>query len=188
MAESRTNPPSALIVCVSEHHGNTHKVARALAEVMHAEVIEPEDVDVAEFHRYDLVGFGSGIYFGTAHQRLAQLIDRLPHGAGRSAFTFSTSGMFLVPWMGMSNVRDRLRDKGYNLLGDFNCRGFDTVGPLRFLGGLNRGRPDEADLTRARRFGRDAQAQAAAHESSRTVSFNSDGPDFGLIGEGGQHG
>ncbi len=181
MAESHTNSPSALIVCVSEHHGNTHKVAGALADVLHAEVIEPEDVDVTELAHHDLVGFGSGIYFGTAHERLVRLIERLPHGAGRSAFTFSTSGMFLVPWMGMSNVRDRLRDKGYNLLGDFNCRGFDTVGPLRFVGGVNRGRPDEADLTRARRFGREAQALAAAHDANRAGPGDGDGPRFGLV-------
>ena len=87
----------------------------------------------------------------------------------------------------MSNVRDRLRDKGYNLLGDFNCRGFDTVGPLRFVGGVNRGRPDESDLTRARRFARDAQALAAAHESNRAVPGDPTGPSFGLVGEGGHH-
>ena len=158
-----------------------------MAEVLHAEVIEPEDVDATEIDRYDLVGFGSGIYFGTAHQRLAQLTDRLPHGAGRSVFTFSTSGMFLIPWMGMSNLRDRLRDKGYNLLGDFNCRGFDTVGPLRFVGGVNRGRPDEADLTRARRFARDAVALTVAHESRRALPDDADGPTVDLVGEGGPH-
>ena len=41
----------ALIVCVSVSHTNTKKVARAIAEVIHADVVEPEDVDVEAIGR-----------------------------------------------------------------------------------------------------------------------------------------
>ena len=167
MAEERTHP-SALMVCVSEHHGNTRQVAEAMAEVLEAEVVEPQDVGVTDLARYDLVGFGSGIYFGAADHRLVELIDRLPPGAGRSVFTFSTSGMVLIPWMGMSNVRDRLRHKGYKVLGDFNCRGFDTVGPLRFFGGVNRGRPNHGDLARAKLFARGVRVRATTASTTTT--------------------
>lgn len=160
MAENPTGSPKALIVCVSDHHGNTREVADAMATVLGARVVEPETVDVHELERHDLIGFGSGIYFGVVHPRLIELIGRLPAGEGRSVFTFSTSGMFLLPWLGTSGVRDRMRDLGYRVLGDFNCRGLDTVGPLRLIGGINQGRPDEHDLARARRFAGDVQAQA----------------------------
>ena len=160
MDEDREDGPRALIVCVSEHHGNTHKVAMAMAEALGAEVVEPEQVDLTELHRYDVIGFGSGIYFGVPDQRLARLIGRMPHGAGRATFTFTTSGARLIPWMGMSNVRSRLRARGYKVLGDFNCRGFDTVGPLRFFGGVNKGRPNFADLSRAARFAREMRVRA----------------------------
>ena len=153
---------TALIVCVSESHGNTRRVAEAMGEVIGADVVEPEAVTAEELSGYDLVGFGSGIYFMTVHYRLLDLVDRLGPGDGRCAFTFSTSGTFLVPWLGTSGVRDRLRHRGYRVLGDFNCRGLDTVGPLRLLGGLNRGRPDPADLTRAATFARELRAQATA--------------------------
>jgi len=76
--------------------------------------------------------------------------------------------MFLIPWMGMSSVRDRLRHKGYKVLGDFNCRGFDTVGPLRFLGGLNRGRPNHGDLARAKLFAREARVRATSASVTTT--------------------
>ena len=92
----------------------------------------------------------------------------MPAGAGRAAFTFTTSGMFLIPWMGMSDVRNRLRDKGYKVLDDFNCRGLDTVGPLRFIGGVNRGRPDEGDLARARKFALEMRARAMTASPTTT--------------------
>jgi len=34
----------------------------------------------------------------------------------------------------------------------FSCRGFDTWLPLRLVGGLNKGRPNAADLDAARAF------------------------------------
>ncbi|HVN52412.1 MAG TPA: flavodoxin family protein [Acidimicrobiales bacterium] len=162
MNDAREDGPRALIVCVSEHHGNTHKVATAMAEALGTEVVEPEEVDLTELHRYDVIGFGSGIYFEAPDKRLARLVGRLPAGAGRAVFTFSTSGAMPIPRMGMSDVRRRLRARGYKVLGDFNCRGLDTVGPLRFIGGLNKGRPNYADLSRAASFAREMQTRATS--------------------------
>ena len=147
-----------LIVCVSTSNGNTRKVADHLAVVLHADVVEPEDVVVEDLAGYDLVGFGSGIYVMSVHPRLLDLIGRLPAGEDRPVFTFSTSGTVPLPCLGTGVAQRRLRQKGYRLLGDFNCRGLDTVGPLRLLGGINKGRPDEADLQRAEQFARTVQS------------------------------
>jgi flavodoxin len=45
-----------------------------------------------------------------------------------------------------------LSGKGFDLVGSFTCRGLDTFGPLRLIGGINKGHPNDADLTRARAF------------------------------------
>ena len=82
----------SLIVYVSTSHGNTRRVADRMAEVLHAEVSEPEAIVAARIGDYDLVGFGSGIYFMHIHPRLWRLIGRLPHVEGIRAFTFFTSG------------------------------------------------------------------------------------------------
>jgi flavodoxin len=162
MAEKRADLPKALIVCVSKHHGNSHKVASAMAKVLGAKVVEPEGVDISQVRSYDVIGFGSGIYLGVSDPELIELVDRLPPGDGQRVFTFSTSGTFLLPRLGMSHLRDRLRDRHYQVLGDFNCRGLDTVGPLRFIGGVNRGRPNERDLARAAEFAEDVAHRVAA--------------------------
>lgn len=46
-------------------------------------------------------------------------------------------------------------EKGCSVLGEFGCKGYDTFGPFKLVGGLAKGRPDEGDLDRARGFFRD---------------------------------
>ncbi len=144
-----------LLICVSVSHTNTKKVARAMAEILHASVMEPEDVDLTSLPEYDLVGFGSGIYFMAFHPRLRRLIRDLPPTTHQKAFVFSTSGSRELPQWGYTRrLQERLVAKGYEIVGSFSCRGFDTWFPLRIVGGINKGKPDDADLERARAFAR----------------------------------
>ncbi len=143
----------SLIVCISKSHGNTRRVADRMAEVLDAEVMEPESVDPEKLRDYDLVGFGSGIYFMTFDSRIPSLIRRLPHVDGIRAFTFFTSGARKIPLLDYTKpVRNELESKGFEVLDSFSCRGFDTVGPFGFIGGINRGRPNDHDLERAATF------------------------------------
>ena len=143
----------SLIVCVSKSHGNTRRVADRMAEVLGAEVVEPEAVDPATLGQYDLVGFGSGIYYMAVDARLRDLIRHLERVDGVRAFTFFTSGARQVPLLDYNKpVRKQLESKGFEVLGSFSCRGFDTVGPFAFIGGINRGRPNDHDLDRAAAF------------------------------------
>ncbi|BBZ49076.1 flavodoxin family protein [Mycobacterium heidelbergense] len=144
----------SLVVCASRSHGNTRRVADRIAEVLAAEVVTPESVDPEIVRGYDLVGFGSGIYYMMVDARLRKLIRRLP-AVDRHirAFTFFTSGAREIPLLGYNKpVRERLEQKGFEVIGSFSCRGFDTVGPFGFIGGINRGRPDDLDLDRAAEF------------------------------------
>jgi flavodoxin len=52
----------SLVVVFSYHHNNTEKIANACANVLGAEVKTPQQVTPEEIAKYDLVGFGSGIY------------------------------------------------------------------------------------------------------------------------------
>jgi flavodoxin len=143
----------ALIICVSVSQGNTAAVARAMAAALEAEVKAPEEVDPLTLDEYDVVGFGSGIYNMTDHPRLRHFIEQLPEVSGKRAFVFSTSGAGRtqqLPWQ--QPLESLLRDKGYDVVGSFACRGWDMWLPLRLVGGLNQGHPDSTDLTRAYEF------------------------------------
>ncbi len=153
---------TTLVVCQSVHHGNTVTVARAIADTLHADIRKPSEVDCAETDAYDLIGFGSGIFWGKHHMSLLKLADGMPNLESRKVFIFSTSGMsnagnllhntrhliahFHVP------LRRALQSKGARIVGEFSCRGFDTAGPLKWIGGLGKGRPNRTDIENAKRF------------------------------------
>jgi flavodoxin len=159
-----------LMVCVSVSHTNTKKIARAMAEVLGATVVEPEDVDPDTIDDYDLVGFGSGIYFMAFHPRLREFVHELPHVTNRKAFVFSTSGSPEPRcWQYTRRLQDVLADKGYDVVGSFSCRGFDTWLPLRLIGGLNKGEPDAEDLERARTFARERLETARPQTATSPV-------------------
>ncbi|MEU8774124.1 flavodoxin domain-containing protein [Streptomyces sp. NPDC048606] len=143
-----------VIVCVSVSHGNTLRVARAMAPVLDARVVAPEEVDPAEAAAADLVGFGSGVFLGRLHPRLTDFVRALPAGRGR-AFTFATSGFPGMPVAPFGGPLVRpLEGKGFEVVGNFSCRAHDTWGPLRLVGGIHARRPDADDLAAARAFAR----------------------------------
>ncbi len=157
----------SLIVCVSTSHGNTRRVADRMAEVLDAEVVEPESVDPEKLREYDLVGFGSGIYYMAVHARLRDFIRRLPCVDDIRAFTFFTSGAREIPLLDYNKpVRNQLASKGFQVLDSFSCRGFDTVGPFGFIGGINKGRPDGHDLDRAAAFAARLRKRVAGSQAA----------------------
>jgi len=139
-----------LIVCESWHHGNTKKIADAMATVLHAEVVRPNDMNGEVLADFDLIGFGAGIDRGKHYNGLLTWVDTLPV-LDKNAFVFSTRG---APRLGTYHraLNIKLAEKGFNIVGEFSCRGFDTNGPLRFIGGIAKGRPNEQDLQHAKEF------------------------------------
>ena len=137
------------IVYTSVHHQNTEKVAEVMAEEIKADLIPTEKVQPETIATYDLIGFGSGIYFGKHHKTLLQFVESLPPVTQKTAFVFSTCG---DGKMHHTALKEKLVNRGFVIVDEFCCRGWDTVGPLKLFGGINKGRPDEKDLAAARAF------------------------------------
>lgn len=143
-----------LIVYVSIHHGNTKKVAEAMANILSTDLLKVKQADAGVLEQYDLVGFGSGIYFGRHHGSLLDLVDRLPIFKNKKAFMFSTSGLRKMRFVHDFDrpLGTRLRRKGFDVVGEFSCRGLDTYRATRLVGGVNKGRPNAEDLRQAEDF------------------------------------
>ena len=146
-----------LIVYQSYHHGNTKKIAEAMAEELEANVLKPEEVDLDDIDSYDLIGFGSGIYGFRHHKDILDLVAALPEAHGKKAFVLSTSGSGKNSFN--KDLSTKLSEIGYEVIGDFACKGFNTVGPFGIVGGVSKGRPDENDLEEARDFARKLKHQ-----------------------------
>ena len=156
-------PARPLVICTSVHHGNTAAVARCIAEELHADVVAPEEAPASSITGRGLVGFGSGVYYGGLHPSLVGWLRGLPDATEATipAFVFSTSGLPFLARIWHAPLRRLLARKGFRVVGEFACRGFDTWGPLRLAGGLNRRHPDAHDLGRAREFARRIAAAVA---------------------------
>lgn len=142
----------SLLVVISIHHKNTEKIANVFAKILGAEVVAPRQVDPDVLHTFNLVGFGSGIYDEKHHRGLLDLVDELPKVEDRKAFIFSTSGVTYEADKFHTPLREKLQAKGYLILGEFNCHGFNTNSFLKYFGGMNKGRPNEEDLKKAEEF------------------------------------
>ncbi len=150
-------PSDVVIVCTSVHHGNTRRVAEAMATACRGCVLEPGDEALRAAEHCALLGVGSGVFFGHHHRTLLDYVRNLGAGRARPAFIFSTSGTGerLARLAGRDyhrRVRAALLERGFSIAGEFSCRGFDTYGPWRIFGGFSRGHPDERDLRDAQAF------------------------------------
>lgn len=156
--ESTDTTSKVLLVLVSFHHKNTEKIANEIAKVLNAQINTPQQINIEKLQEYDLIGFGSGIYDQKHHKSLLGLVDGLTQVDGKKAFIFSTSGISRE--FAIKNsiedphkvLREKLQTKGYAIVDEFNCAGWNTNSFLKVFGGINWGRPNGKDLKCATRF------------------------------------
>jgi flavodoxin len=147
-------PMKTLIVVYSYHHNNTGKVANVFAKALDAEIVLPQKVDIAKLQEYELIGFGAGIDSGKHYKPLLDFADQLPNVTGKKAFIFSTSGVSNQKYKTKIHtaLREKLQSKGYLIVDEFNCHGFNTNSFLKVFGGMNKGSPNAEDLAAAEEF------------------------------------
>jgi flavodoxin len=141
-----------LICYASVHHGNTKKIAEAMAAAIGADCVPVKDVKPDMIAGADLVGFGSGIYFSMHHRSLLDAVAALPKVNGKRAFIFSTAGFPAGKFVFHHALKKKLADRGFEIVGEFACKGLDTYAIFGKLGGINKGHPDERDIQNARKF------------------------------------
>jgi flavodoxin len=143
-----------LLIVYSYHHNNTQKIAQSMAGVLDAEIQTPQQTNPEEPQKYDLVGFGGGIDSGKHYKQLLDFADNLPQVIAKDAFIFSTAGVTGEKKLAKDHtaLREKLEAKGYRIVDEFQCKGFNTNVFLKYIGGMNKGRPNEEDFKRAEEF------------------------------------
>lgn len=133
----------------SRHHGNTLRVLEAMTAGDGIELIDASARKDVSLEGYDLVGFASGIYFGKFHETVTDLARRcLPEG--QQVFFLYTCGSMGKGYT--KTIAAAAASRGAAVLGEYGCRGYDTFGPFKLVGGIAKGHPDTAELERARVF------------------------------------
>ncbi len=138
----------------SRHHGNTRKVLEAMAGEGGMDLIDVTARQAVRLEGYDCVGFASGIYGFEFHKAVAAFARQyLPQG--KPVFFVYTYGG--IRGSGARAVEEIAKEKGCPVLGTFSCKGYDTFGPFRLVGGIAKGRPNKRDLDMARTFYQELQ-------------------------------
>jgi len=147
-------PIKSLLVVFSYHHKNTQKIANVFAKILDTQIKTPQQINPKELQEYSLIGFGSGIYGAKHHKLLLDLADKLPKVNNKKAFIFSTSALTGEAKVAKdhSELREKLQSKGYIIVDEFQCKGFNTNSFIKFFGGMNKGRPNAEDLKHAEEF------------------------------------
>lgn len=160
----------AVIVYKSLHHGNTKKIAEAMADACGADLVRLGERKSPGLQGYDLVGLGSGIYQSRHHPSLVAFAEKAHFAEGARAFLFSTAGVPALAGLWHRRLRSALEQQGIPVAGELCLPGYDTYAIFGLVGGINRGRPGDRELARAREFaGSMVSAQGAG-----TLSYTSE--------------
>lgn len=144
----------SLIIVYSYHHNNTQKIAEAIASVIPSTIQSPVDFPTEELDGYDLIGFGAGIDSGKHYKQLLNFVEKLPVVTSTKCYLFSTSAIQgeQKVYKDHSALRTILISRGFDVIGEFSCKGFNTNSFLKYFGGMNKNRPNEHDFKDAKRF------------------------------------
>jgi Flavodoxins len=138
------------ILYVSVHHGNTKKIVQIMAETLSADLIDLTKEKNPDISGYDVLGFASGSFYQAMHEQIVNFVRNTDFGQNKKAFLVCTCGANIRDYT--SGVKKLLKQKGVQVTGSFQCRGFDTFGPFGKIGGIAKNHPDERDYDNARKF------------------------------------
>lgn len=137
----------SVIVYASVHHGNTKKLVEKIAEECKVDLINAVQQPKADLSDYDRIGFAFGIYFSKFHQTILKFAsENLPEN--KKVFMICTYGGNVA----YKSLEVILKEKKTDIIGKFGCKGYDTFGPFKLVGGIAKGHPDEKDLKAAVSF------------------------------------
>ena len=135
------------IIYASVHHENTKKVVEAIAGENVVDLIDATKEKERDLSGYDMIGFASGVYYGKFHQTVLNFASvNLP--ANKNVFLICTCGGSAA----FQSIEEVVKSKQGKIVGKFSCKGYDTFGPFKLVGGIAKGHPDDKDLADAVAF------------------------------------
>lgn len=137
------------IVYASTHNGNTGKLVRGIGKAMEVTLIDAEQENRRDLSGYDLIGFASGIAFGRFYDSVENFLkENLPREKQVFfLYTCARPGSRFT-----ASIRKAAGEKGAVILGEYGCRGYNTYGPWKLVGGMNKAHPTDGEVNAAVTF------------------------------------
>ena len=131
------------IIYASKHHGNTYKLVKAISEKYDIDQIDAEKLHCVDLSVYDLIGFASGIDFGKFYSSVEGFLkDNLPQN--KKVFFIYTCAKISSRFT--ESMKASALEKDAVLMGEYGCRGYNTYGPWKIIGGMNKNHPSQKEL------------------------------------------
>lgn len=138
-----------ILIYESTHHGNTKKLVDAVAKRYGIRTATVEEAAAMDLSAYDRIGIASGVAFGKFYEAAERFVDdSLPKG--KDVFFLYTCGNDSGKYA--NSVSAKARARGCRVLGVYGCRGFDTFGPFKLIGGIAKGHPTQSEIDGAVEF------------------------------------
>lgn len=145
----------SLIIYCSDYKNNTERIAQMFAEKINSDLINVRNFRDVDLEKYNLIGFGSGVYIEKLSPKLYKLVDKMDL-KGKNVFVFSTSGVGMKFYN--NSLIKLLKSKGAINKGSFACKGsfiakeFSKNKIFDIMGRLSQGHPNIKDFKKAERF------------------------------------
>lgn len=138
-----------VIVYSSNHHGNTLKLVKAIYAKYNVTIIDLDQEKELNLMEYDLIGFASGIAYNRMYKCISKAIsNNLPKK--KKVFFLYTCGKNNKDFT--KYEQELAKSMECEVLGSYGCIGYNTYGPLKLIGGINKGHPDEKEIDGALNF------------------------------------
>lgn len=136
-----------IILYRSKHHGNTKKLVDAIVEAYP----DVETVDVnnlgkngtVDLKPYTMIGLASGIYYGKFDKDITRIAANELR-QGDKVFALMTYGG-RDKWHGR-DIDNICRMKQAMFVSAYGCCGYDSWGPFKLRGGIQKGHPTDEEI------------------------------------------
>ena len=138
----------SVIIYMSRHHGNTKKLVEYLVARYSITLLDAQEAEKLNTEEYDLIGFASGVDFGKFYSPVTDLAKTI--SPGKCIYALYTCARDQARYG--SEIEEIAALTGCTYLGKYGCRGYNTYGPWKLVGGMNKEHPSEKELQDACAF------------------------------------
>ena len=172
-----------IILYASRHHGNTKKLVDAIVEA-HPE-IDTLDVkalgknEYPNLHEYHLIGVATGIYYSEIDKDMARVLTNVlqPQDKVFGLMTYGGKNK----WYG-KDIDGICRMRQAIFMGVYGCPGFDTWGPFKLAGGVQKGHPTAEEIKGAVDFFDKIEDEYGEYvKREKRLAYEKEHPAGGLV-------
>ena len=145
----KTMIKKTIIIYASKHHGNTYKLVKAISDKYEITMLDATKESDVSLEEYEVIGFASGIDFGKFYKEIEDFAkENLP--IKKKVFFLYTCAMERKGFT--ESMKKIALEKDAVILGEYGCKGYNTYGPWKAVGGMNKKHPTKAEIMSAINF------------------------------------